>query len=369
MTTGPAQPDPHAPPVLVTGGAGFIGSHLVDRLVAAGHRVTVIDNLSTGRRANLAPHLNAAGTNGGEDGGENGGPVRLIDADLAEALDDIGPGRPLGAVGAIYHLAAAVGVRLVMERPAESIETNVGLTGRLLERALGAGPGGTPARTLIASSSEVYGKGVGEVFSEDDDVLYGPTTVTRWSYAMSKALDEFLALAHARDRGLPCVIVRFFNTIGPRQIGDYGMVVPRFVSAALRGEPLPVHGDGGQSRCFCDVRDAARALPELMSRDDCLGRVFNLGSDAPITIAELAELVLRVVGSPSRVERVPYDAVYAGGFEDLRRRRPDLSRIAAAIGFRPTIGLEQTVRDIAASLTDEQAAPAARSGVRSGAGS
>ncbi|MEO1583884.1 MAG: NAD-dependent epimerase/dehydratase family protein [Planctomycetota bacterium] len=327
---------------LVTGGAGFIGSHLIERLLHAGDRVTVVDNLSTGRRTNLPSHP----------------ALTFIEADLAEVLPELAT--RVGPVDEIYHLAAAVGVKLVMDKPAESIETNVALTADLLTAAQTAGPGGGPARTLIASSSEVYGKGTGEVFSEDDDVVYGPTTVTRWSYAASKALDEHLALAHHRDRGLPVAVVRFFNTVGPRQVGEYGMVLPRFVEAALADEPLTVFGDGSQSRCFADVRDVVTALPKLLRKDASLGRVFNLGADTPITIRELAETVIRVTESASSIVTMPFDAAYPHGFEDLKRRRPDLSRIRAAVGFEPKTPLEATIADLASSIAAEQQADAAR---------
>jgi UDP-glucose 4-epimerase len=319
---------------LVTGGAGFIGSHLADHLLAAGQRVLVVDDLSTGRRENLAEHEG----------------LEFIHADLGAVLADLGEGRALGPVDRVYHLAAAVGVKLVMERPDEAIETNVTLTSRLLRAALSIGPAGGPAPTLIASSSEVYGKGTGAVFSEEDDVLYGPTTVTRWSYAASKALDEHLALAFHRRHGLPAVIARFFNTVGPRQVGDYGMVLPRFVAAALAGEPLVVFGDGTQSRCFVDVRDVAPALHRLLRTPGCVGRVFNLGADTPITIRALAETVVRVLGSSSRIITRPYSDAYPQGFEDLRRRRPDLTRLREAVGFEPATPIETTIADLASAL-------------------
>jgi UDP-glucose 4-epimerase len=320
--------------VLVTGGAGFIGSHLTDLLLARGDQVTVVDDLSTGRRENL-PTTHAG--------------LRFVEADLSEFLHATGTGERFDL---IFHLAAAVGVRLVMDDPIGSIRTNVEQTAALLEFAATHGPGGAPAPTLIASSSEVYGKAAKSPFSEEDDVVYGPTTKGRWSYACSKALDEFLALAFARQRGLPVVVARFFNTVGPRQVGEYGMVLPRFVAAALKGETLQVLGDGQQSRCFCDVRDVAPACVRLVETPACHGRVFNVGSDRPITIAELAERVLRVLHPQGggRAERIPYDRVYADGFEDLRQRQPDLSRVRAAIGFEPRIGLEQTIRDLAEEL-------------------
>ena len=324
----------HHPRVLVTGGAGFIGSHLTDRLLDDGCAVTVVDNLSTGRRDNLPdehPRL------------------RFIEADLAHALDAFGPGERFDRV---YHLAATVGVKLVMDDPIASIENNVGQTAALLRFAARRGPGGRGAPTLIASSSEVYGKLDAERFAEDDDALYGPTTVARWAYAQTKALDEHLALAHHRRGDLPAVVVRLFNTIGPRQLGAYGMVLPRFVRAALRGDDLEVHGDGTQSRCFCDARDVARALPTLLDRPACHGRVFNVGSDSPITIRDLAERVIAATASASRARLVPYAEVYASGFEDLHRRRPDLSRLRDATEFEPEFTLDATIRDVAAFIRE-----------------
>ena len=319
---------------LVSGGSGFIGSHLVPLLLARGDHVTVVDNLSTGRRPNLPAETPR---------------LRFIEADLREALRVLGPGETFDE---IYHLAAAVGVARVLEDPILAIETNVEQTAAILRFAGGRGRDGAASRILIASSSEVYGKAAKSPFSEEDDVLYGPTTVSRWSYACTKAIDEYLALAHHQKSGLPAVTVRFFNTVGPRQVGDYGMVLPRFVGAALAGQPLRVFGDGAQSRCFCDVRDVVEALPRLLGSDACIGRVFNVGSDAPITIADLARRVIDVLGSSSRVVHEPYAGAYPEGFEDLRQRRPDLTRVRAAIGFAPRIPLEQTIRDIAAWLRE-----------------
>ncbi|MBM4108536.1 MAG: NAD-dependent epimerase/dehydratase family protein [Phycisphaerae bacterium] len=324
---------------LITGGAGFIGSHLCERLLARGDAVTIVDDLSTGRRANLPPpHPN----------------LRFIEADLKEALRALGRGERFHE---IYHLAAAVGVDLVLKDPFNAIRINIEQTQAVLDFALHASPAGGPTRILVASSSEVYGKGICEPFAEDDDVVLGPTTLARWSYAHSKAIDEHLAIACARHRGLPATIVRFFNTVGPRQVGQYGMVLPRFIRAALEGRPLEVFGDGRQSRCFCDVRDVVAALPMLLASPACAGRVFNLGSDRPITIEELACLVIRVTGSRSEVRFVPYDKAYPEGFEDLRARRPDLTRIRQAIGFSPSIPLERTVRDTAASVAADAARP------------
>lgn len=331
----------------MTGGAGFIGSHLVDVLAHQGAHVTVIDNLSTGRRSNLVHHLDANGHD------PLGRPlrdrVRFIEADLGKALDAFGEGETFDE---IYHLAAAVGVRLVVSDPIGSIHTNVAQTETLLRFADARNASGHPCKVLIASSSEVYGKGSKVPFHEDDDVVYGSTSVVRWSYACSKAIDEHLALAYHSSRKLPVVITRFFNTVGPRQLGDYGMVLPRFVDAAKAGRTLEVHGDGTQSRCFCDVRDVARILPSLMRTPECVGRVFNVGSDQSISITELARLVIRTVASKSAIRNTPYKEAFGPGFEDLMVRRPDLSRIKQAVGFSPTIPLQQTIQDLA----DERAA-------------
>lgn len=292
------------------------------------------DDLSTGRVENLA-------------GVANHPNLTIARGDLAETLS----GKLAGQVfDRVFHLAAAVGVQLVVDRPIECIETNVLQTAAVLRFAGSCGESGSPTPILIASSSEVYGKSERTPFSEENDVVYGPTTKARWSYAATKAIDEYLALAHHRDRGLPAVVVRFFNTVGPRQIGDYGMVLPRFVARALAGEPLHIHGDGKQVRCFCDARDVVPALLKLVETPACAGRVFNLGSDVELTIVELARTVIDTLGSSSRLEFVPYDRAFGEGFEDLRRRRPDLSRVHAAIGFRPTIPLQQTILDIADHL-------------------
>lgn len=368
--------------ILVTGGAGFIGSHLVELLLARGDRVIVIDDLSTGRRANLA----------GCDEAIADGRLTVIEGRVLEVLgghgscdqevkrsnsafdsEALGPSSPnplIPSLSAIYHLAAAVGVRLVVEQPIHTIETNVLETSALLRFAQKAGVGGRGVPTFVASTSEVYGKGVRTPFAEDDDVVYGATVHNRWSYACSKAIDEFLALAYSREHGLPVVIGRLFNTVGPRQQGEYGMVLPRFVAAAMAGKPLEVHGDGLQSRCFCDVRDVAPAIVELVERTTGGQRtahspVFNIGCDRLMTILELAELVKSTLGSTSEIVQVSYDSVYGPGFDDMRTRQPDLSRIRAAIGFSPSIPLEQTIRDIAADFADN---PDARSRVLEGKG-
>lgn len=322
--------------VLVTGGAGFIGSHLTERLLERGDHITVVDNLSTGRRENLpAAHER----------------LRFIEADLRDALAAFGRGERFDE---IYHLAAAVGVRLVLTEPIASIETNVEQTAALLRFAstlMHESGRGVP--TLIASSSEVYGKAPKSPFSEEDDVVYGPTTAGRWSYACSKAIDEYLALAHHRQHGLPAVVARFFNTVGPRQLGDYGMVLPRFVVAAIRNEPLAVFGDGMATRCFCDVRDVVEVLPRMLAQTECHGRVFNVGSDRPISISDLADLVIQTLGSRSTKRFIPYNEAYPPGFEDLRQRQPDLSRLRSVVDFQPSRRLEQTIRDLAEVLSKE----------------
>ncbi len=313
---------------LVTGGAGFIGSHLVEHLVRRGDRVIVIDDLSTGRRENLD--------------GVDGSRVTFIEGAVAEALPDLDP----SALDAIYHLAAAVGVRLVIRQPIGTIETNVGQT----SAALGfAAAGRIPI--LIASTSEVYGKSTRLPFAEGDDVVYGPPSQPRWAYACSKAIDEFLALAHFRQSELPVVVTRFFNIVGPRQIGEYGMVLPRFVAAALAGKPIEVYGDGAQTRSFCDVRDVVAMLPRLLEDPGCAGGVFNVGSDEPIEIGALASLVKETLRSRSPIVRVTYEEAFGPGFDDLRHRQPDLTRLRTMTGFSPQVPLEQTIRDLADALS------------------
>jgi UDP-glucose 4-epimerase len=317
------HPDGNTSHALVTGGAGFIGSHLVESLIARGDCVTVIDDLSTGQRSNLHPE------------------ARFIHQDVRDGLAVLT--REKTEIHEIYHLAAAVGVQLVLDDPVAAIEVNVGRTSDVLRFAQELSH--TP-RVLIASSSEVYGKGARTPFHEDDDVVFGPTSIARWSYGYSKALDEFLAISLHAQRGLPTVVARFFNTVGPRQIGVYGMVLPRFVQAALEGKPLRVFGDGSQTRCFCDVRDVSAALPHLLACDQALGRVFNIGSDREISILELANLVIEVTGSTSTIEQISFEKAFGPGFEDLPRRVPDLGRIRQAIGFEPTWTLEQTIMDV-----------------------
>jgi UDP-glucose 4-epimerase len=310
---------------LITGGAGFIGSHLAEALLAEGGEVVVLDDLSTGRIENLRAiqsHPRFTMTVGS-----------VRDEGLVEKLVD--------SADVVYHLAAAVGVRLILEQPVATIETNIVGTEMVLRAATARRP-----RVVIASTSEVYGKNDRVPLGEDDDRVLGPTTRSRWSYACSKAIDEFLALAYHRERGIPVVIVRFFNTVGPRQTGRYGMVVPRFVRQALDGEPITVYGDGRQSRCFTDVEDAVRASTALAAHPGTPGEVFNVGSAHEVTIGELAERVRELAVSRSPIVFVPYDQAYQPGFEDLRRRVPDIGKAERFVGYRPRVPLDETLRRV-----------------------
>jgi UDP-glucose 4-epimerase len=310
--------------VLITGGAGFIGSHLAEHLRAAGRSVVLVDDLSTGRRANVAHLL--------------GPRCELVVEDVAAALRE----RPalLEGVGEVYHLAASVGVQRVVEHPAAALSNNL-QEREVLEAARRAG-----AAVLFASSSEVYGKSAAPPFSEEDDLVFGPPTVTRWGYGLSKAVGEQLALAYGREHGMGVVATRLFNTIGPRQVGAYGMVVPRFVEAALEQRPIPVYGDGQQVRTFCDVRDVVAAMVLLLQSPPHHGRVYNLGSEEPVTIEGLADRVLALTGGQAGKRFVPYHEVFGAGFEEMRRRIPDLRRIREAIGFDRRWSLEDTLRDL-----------------------
>jgi UDP-glucose 4-epimerase len=313
--------------ILITGGAGFIGSHLSDELLRRGHRVHILDDLSTGAVDNVR-HL-------------KGDPSFEYTIDSCHSAPMIA--ELVDSADVVYHLAAAVGVELIVESPVRTIENNVHTTEVVLAAA-----GKKKKPVFVASTSEVYGKSTALPFREDGDLLLGPTFKGRWSYACSKAIDEFLALAYWKERGLPTVVGRLFNTVGPRQTGRYGMVVPNFVRQALAGRPLTVFGDGTQSRCFCHVHDVVRALADLMERDDLYGEVFNIGSEAEITIRGLASRVRELVGSEAAIEYVPYDEAYEQGFEDMHRRVPDTTKIRAALGWEPTKSLDDIVLDVMA---------------------
>lgn len=310
---------------LITGGAGFIGSHLSDALLTAGHQVSVLDNLSTGSIDNIG-HLK------GRAGFEYAIDTVTNEPLLAELVD---------RSDVVFHLAAAVGVKLIVEQPVHTIETNVHGTEVVLKHA-----SKKKKLVFLASTSEVYGKSVDVPFREDADLVLGGTTKHRWAYACSKAIDEFLALAYWKERHLPVVIVRFFNTVGPRQTGQYGMVVPTFVRQALAGRPITVFGDGTQSRSFTDVSDVVRALVALMLEPRAVGQVFNIGNAGEVSILELAERVKRMTNSPSPIVKIPYDEAYEAGFEDMPRRVPDLSKIRALIGYEPRLGLDEILRRV-----------------------
>lgn len=312
---------------LITGGAGFVGSHLAEVLLEQGATVTVIDDLSTGTIENIQ-HLKARlGFSYVIDSVTN----RSLMAELVDGAD------------VVYHLAAAVGVRLIVESPVRTIETNVKGTEIVLEMVAKK-----RKTVVITSTSEVYGKGTEIPFREDGDLVLGPTAKGRWSYACSKALDEFLGLAYWREKRVPVVIVRLFNTVGPRQTGRYGMVLPTFVSQSLAGEPITVFEDGKQSRCFTWVGDAVRAIIGLSTHSQAVGGVFNVGSDREITILELAELVKELSLSPSQIVFVPYDRAYEQGFEDMRRRVPDLTKIRNLIRYRETLDIRGIVTRVVA---------------------
>jgi UDP-glucose 4-epimerase len=311
--------------VLITGGAGFIGSHLAARLVGAGHGVRVLDDLSTGEMSNLDGLI---GTPGFE---HHVGSV--TDAALVAEMVD--------GCDVTVHLAAAVGVRLIVEQPVRTIETNVLGTEAVL-RAVAR----RRVLVVIASTSEVYGKSVNVPFAEDDDLTIGATVNSRWAYACSKALDEWLALAYWRERKVPVIVTRLFNTAGPRQTGRYGMVLPTFASQAVRNEPITVFGSGEQSRCFAHVADVVTAMVKLIETPAAVGEVFNIGGDHEVTMNELAELVREAAGSRSEIRHVPYDEAYADGFEDMQRRVPDVRKLERVIGIRPSSPLATMIRDV-----------------------
>jgi UDP-glucose 4-epimerase len=316
--------------ILVTGGAGFIGSHLVESLLARGDRVSVIDDESTGSIDNLAAvlsHPKLSYTKG-----------TVADEDLVRRLAD--------EVDEVYHLAAAVGVALIAQHPIHTIETNIYTTELLLRRLGERINAGQHVKFFMTSTSEVYGKNPKDRWTEEDDLVFGPTTRARWSYGASKAIDEFLALAYCHERKLPVVIGRLFNVVGPRQTGAYGMVLPRFVDAALAGRPLVVHDDGQQQRCFAHVSDVVRMILALMDCPEAVGGVFNIGSDEPVSIAELARRVIAAVDPSLAIEFISYADAYSEDFEDCRRRVPDLSKTHRLTGLRAQYTLDRVIREL-----------------------
>ena len=310
---------------LVTGGAGFVGSHLADRLLADGHEVIVLDNLSTGSIDNIAHLKGAPGFSYAIDSVTN-------EPLLAEMID---------RSDVVFHLAAAVGVKLIVEQPVHTLETNVHGTEVVLKHA-----NKKKKLVFIASTSEVYGKSVDVPFREEADLVLGPTAKHRWAYACSKLIDEFLALAYWKERKLPVVIVRLFNTVGPRQTGQYGMVLPTFVRQALASQPITVFGDGTQTRSFTYVGDVVDALVRLAGEPRAVGDVFNIGSTSEVTIQDLAERVKKMTESASAIVNVPYDVAYEAGFEDMPRRVPDITKIQSLVGFAPKLGLEDIIRSV-----------------------
>ena len=309
--------------VLITGGAGFIGSHLADLLLEGGHQVVLLDDLSTGQLANIE-HL-------------TGRPDvefvlgSILNADLVDSV--------VSRVDVVYHLAAAVGVELIVEKPLQSLMTNIRGSEIVFEKAHKHG-----ARMLVTSTSEIYGKNTSDKLSEEDDRILGSPLKSRWSYSEAKAIDEILAYTYWREKGLETVIVRLFNTVGPRQTGSYGMVIPRFVSQALRNEPITVYGTGDQTRCFCFVGDVVKGIVDLCDHPQAYGRVFNLGGSEEVSMKELAERIIAASGSSSRIDFIPYDVAYEEGFEDMQRRVPDTTRANELVGFQPTVGLEEIIR-------------------------
>jgi UDP-glucose 4-epimerase len=319
---------------LITGGAGFIGSHLADHLLSRGSRVLALDDFSTGSRANIA-HL-----------------TERPDFEFTEG--DVRDWNVLGPLLArsdrVYHLAAAVGVRRIVDDTLGSIQRNIDGTESVLELATRRS-----IPVLVASSSEVYGKSVDIPFTEDGDLVIGSTSHRRWSYACGKAIDEFLALGYVRQRGLPVVIARLFNTVGPRQSGRYGMVLPRFVRQALAGDPITVYGDGEQSRCFCDVGDVVPALVTLFEKPEAVGRVFNIGSQEEVRIIDLAHRVIERLDSPSKIVLIPFEEAFDASFDDIPRRVPNVARLRALTGFEPRISLDEIIDRVAAYIREHRA--------------
>ena len=319
----------------VTGGAGFIGSHLVDALVAQGHTVIVLDDLSTGRHDNLRQHAGSV----------------QVEFVLGSILNDALVDDVVRRSDVVLHLAAAVGVNLIVERPLESLATNIKGSEIVLEKCHKYG-----RKVLVTSTSEIYGKNTSDALNEEDDRILGSPLKTRWSYSEAKAIEEVLAHAYWREKGLPTVIVRLFNTVGPRQVGHYGMVVPRLVDQALRGAPMTVFGTGDQTRCFCHVHDATAAILGLVSSTEAEGRVFNVGSRNEISIRSLAERIRELTGSTSDIVTIPYDEAYEAGFEDMQRRRPDTTRVETLLGWRPERSLDDIIADVARDLESRSGA-------------
>ena len=311
--------------ILITGGAGFIGSHLSEKILAAGHQVAVIDNLSTGSLENIK-HL-------------------MKDENFSYIIDTILNEPVLEGMikdcDRIYHLAAAVGVKYIIDNPLLSLKTNISGTENVLEFA-----NKYKKKVLVASTSEIYGKSDSIPFKEDDDRLLGATSISRWSYSCAKAVDEFLSLAYYREKKLPVVIVRCFNTVGPRQTGQYGMVIPKFVKSALLNHPITIFGDGKQSRCFGDVCDVTDGMIKLMNDPKCEGQIFNIGNDVPITIEELAKKIKKMTKSKSKIEFIKYEDAFEEGLEDMQHRKPDLTKIGEYIGYKPKHNLDKILERI-----------------------
>lgn len=310
---------------LITGGAGFIGSHLAEELLKGGNEITVIDDLSTGRKENIS-HLQ------GKPNFRFVQDTIMNENRMGELIDDC---------EIVYHLAAAVGVKFIIEHPLKSMEINVRGTEIVLELASKG-----KKKVLLTSTSEIYGKKEDGLFKEDDDRILGTTTISRWSYSCTKALDEFLALAYYREKGLPVVIVRLFNTCGPRQTGRYGMVIPRFIEQALSGKPITIYGDGKQTRSFTYVTDVVKAIVALANHPKAVGEIFNLGSEEGITITDLAKRIKELANSRSEIIFVPYEEAYEKDFEDMRHRVPDISKVRQLIGYSPRVGLDEMLRKI-----------------------
>ena len=316
---------------LITGGAGFIGSHLADELLARGHRVIALDNLSTGRHSNIE-HLM----------GRTDFEFVLGSILNADLVDDL-----VARSDAVFHLAAAVGVHLIVEKPLESLATNIRGSETVFEKAHKYG-----TKVLVTSTSEIYGKNTSDKLGEEDDRILGSPLKSRWSYSEAKAIDEILAYTYWREKGLETVIVRLFNTVGPRQTGSYGMVIPRFVQQAVLGEQITVYGNGEQTRCFCYVGDVVKALVDLMDNKEAYGRVFNIGGTQEISMTDLANKIISIANSKSKIKYVSYEDAYEEGFEDMERRVPDITRVNDLIGFEPTVTLDEII----ARVVEEQRA-------------